>query len=124
MPPGGAGTSRHCSSSGQSGSASQATDAAIQPPAATIAARPTATSTNPALLIGRDLQSCLPPPNAPPPAHRPPPPATATAPALASRRGPECSPLQPAANNAMATANRGKERETVRVARSSISSTD
>src|SRR5215831_19702304 len=118
MPPGGAGTSRHCSSSGQSGSASQATVAAIQPPAATIAARPTTTDTNPTLMRGRDDESWLPPCNPSPVAQSVLPPATTVAPAPASRRGPLCSPAQPATTSAAAaataTAARDGDRETVR----------
>src|SRR5213078_818405 len=122
IPPGGSGTSRHCSSSGQSGSFTHATDAAIQPPAITIAARPTTTVTKPAVTIPEldwGVSFCSSPVD-----HIPLPPTTATAPTPASRRGPECNPVQLPTSSATATTTQDKDRETVRGARSSISSTD
>ena len=116
-PPGGAGTSRHCSSSGQSGSASHATDAAIQPPAATIAARPTTTVTKPALTSGCDAESCGRPrsPRPPPTGRcRPRPRPRRRRPACA---GPRAARRSPRRANASATATRGSDRETVRDAR-------
>src|SRR4051812_5310599 len=124
IPPGGAGTSRHCSSSGQSGSASQATDAAIQPPATTIAASPRTTDTKPILTIASVADGLLSPISPSPVAHRPVPPATATPPTVARARGPGCSPVQLAVSSAIATAIGSTDRETVRDAGSSISSAD
>src|SRR4029078_1777454 len=88
MPPGGAGTSRHCSLSSQSGSASQLTAHAIQPPAAIAAASPRVTITKPALV------SALPWDRSPT-TQAAPPPTTSVAPSAASERGPRYRPTQP-----------------------------
>src|SRR6516164_745856 len=123
MPPGGAGISRHCSSSGQSGSALQATVAAIQPPATTITASPVTTLAKPAVTSPWEDAVCPDGSWTSPPAQTPPPAAISAAPTAPSVRGPLWSPEQPAAASPITRASPRNRRETVRDDLSSISST-